>query len=303
MGGKDLNGVLVIDKPAGISSAKVVAAVKKLLKVRKAGHAGTLDPIATGVLVCCINDATRLARFFLHDRKKYQAVLELGKDTDTQDSTGKIITTCDTVSVPVTEIRNAFDRFQGEFDQIPPSYSALKHKGIPLYKYARKGDPVKKPARRVQIFDLNICKINLPLVHFEVTCSGGTYIRTLCSDIGKKIGCGGCLKELRRVDSSGFSIEDAYTLSELEERVISGKHLSRMVGMAESLHHMPVIGVDERLEEKIRHGAMITGEDLPGEASLPHEGFLKVLNGKQELIAVISHDRNTDKLKYCCVFN
>ena len=144
----ELNGVVVVDKPADWSSAQVVARVKKLFRARKAGHAGTLDPFATGVLVCCLNRATRLARFLLHDWKNYEAVLHLGVETDTQDATGTVVATQAPVDVSATRLAAACRRFEGDFDQVPPVYSALKHKGVPLYRLARRRQAVHKTARR-----------------------------------------------------------------------------------------------------------------------------------------------------------
>lgn len=302
MGGNDYNGILIVDKPAGMSSAQVVAFVKNRLKARKVGHAGTLDPFATGVLLCCINSATKLSRFFLHDKKKYSAILELGIETDTQDSTGTIISTCDKVEFTEQAIREVFVRFQGEIEQIPPSYSALKHQGVPLYKHARRGNIIKKPASRVHIYDLNVCKINLPLIHFEVTCSGGTYIRALGSDIGRQLGCGARLKDLRRLGSSGFSIENALTLPKLEEYVSTGKILNHIISMSDSLHNMPAAEADDELRKKIRHGIILKQKDLNLTSTDHREGFIKVHNKNQELIAVLSHDLKKNELTYCCVF-
>ena len=146
-----VSGILVVDKPAGLTSAKVVARVKKLLGARKVGHTGTLDPFATGVLICCINKATKLSRFFLKGWKKYTAVLHLGIETDTQDSTGSVISVVNAVALDERFIRTVFQQFEGTIEQVPPVYSALKHKGVPLYKLARNGKPVQKPARQVTI--------------------------------------------------------------------------------------------------------------------------------------------------------
>ena len=219
----NLSGILVVDKPAGISSAKVVAIVKKALSAKKVGHAGTLDPFATGVLVCCINKATKLAQFFLQSKKKYIALVHLGVETDTQDLTGNITSESNKVHFSENKIRSVFKRFEGKIEQFPPVFSALKHKGVPLYKLARKGKPVQKPSRSVFISYIDILDINLPFVRFEVLCSSGTYVRTLCSNIGTSLGCGGHLKELRRTESSQFSIQDAVSVSELENSQNTGR--------------------------------------------------------------------------------
>lgn len=164
----ELNGVIVIDKPAAITSAKVVAIIKKLLGAKKVGHAGTLDPDATGILLCCINKATKLAGFFLKSSKKYEAVLHLGVETDTQDAAGKIISTNDELDFTEKTIQAVFRQFEGTIEQVPPAFSALKHKGVPLYKLARKGKAVRKPSRPVFISYNKIRKINMPFISFEV---------------------------------------------------------------------------------------------------------------------------------------
>ncbi len=298
----DSSGVLVVDKPANITSAKVVAFVKKMLGVRKVGHTGTLDPFATGVMVCCVNRATRLARFFLHSRKKYTAVLHLGVATDTQDSTGTIISTRDGVEFSEKTIRSVFKRFEGAIEQIPPVFSALKHKGVPLYKLARSGRPVQKPERSVFISYIKILEINPPVIRFEVSCSAGTYIRTLCADIGTALGCGGHLKELRRIESSGFTIMDAVTLPELEQLALSGKLSARLISMANALEGMPEHIADKALAEKIMMGKIITEKDVIRKKTCSPEGFVKIVDTDNNLIAVLSHGKKNHKYDYCCVF-
>lgn len=298
-----LSGILVVDKPADITSAKVVARVKRQLGAGKVGHAGTLDPFATGVLVCCINRATKLARFFLHGNKKYEAVLHLGVETDTQDSTGVVTSSCDEVEFSDKKIRSIFKQFEGTIEQFPPIYSALKYKGVPLYKLARNGKPVQKPARRVAILFITILEINLPLIRFVVSCSAGTYIRTLCADIGASLGCGGHLKELRRIESSGFTIAEALTLSELKELALSEKLSDRMISMSNALKDMPEHVADKVLAAKIMHGNAITKKDFePGQTDMP-KGFIKIVDVNSDLVAVLEYTKDSNKYNYCCVFN
>ncbi|MGD2029497.1 MAG: tRNA pseudouridine(55) synthase TruB [Desulfobacterales bacterium] len=299
----ELNGILLVDKPAGITSAEVVARIKKIFGIRKVGHTGTLDPFATGILICCINRATKLARFFLHGNKKYEAILHLGIETDTQDSTGIVTSTCDNILFSEIKIRSVFNRFKGSIDQIPPVYSALKCKGAPLYKLARQGKPVQKPARRIAIFNIEILKINLPLIHFRVSCSAGTYIRTLCSDIGKLLGCGGHLKELKRVQSSGFSIAETVKLSELENLALSENISHRIISMSDALRDMPEYIADKALAKKIMHGNLLTKKELRPVQTETSEGFIKIVDTNNRLIAVLKDTKNRDRLSYCCVFN
>jgi len=296
----EISGIIVIDKPEGMTSARVVARVKKLFNARKAGHAGTLDPFATGVTVCCINQATKLAQFFLHGSKKYEAVLFLGIETDTQDLTGKVVSRSDIQPSLLSEdkIYSVFQKFKGEILQAPPVYSALKHKGVPLYKLARKGNPVQKDARTVFILSLDILHINLPEIHFKVSCSGGTYIRTLCADIGAALGCGGHLKRLRRTESSGFNIRDAVRYSELESS--ADELAARIIPMTDALKNMPVCIADNRLKQKIIYGQGITEADfiqLP--APIP-DGFIKIIDMSSNLLAVLK--KESKDYKYCCVF-
>lgn len=299
----ELNGIIVLDKPANITSARAVAIVKKLLGVRKAGHTGTLDPFATGILICCINNATKLARFFLHDNKKYDAVLCLGIATDTQDFTGTTISTCNEIEFSEKIIRSVFKQFEGTIEQFPPIYSALKHKGVPLYKLARSGKPVQKPGRRIHISYNKIVEINLPLIRFEVSCSSGTYIRTLCADIGKTLGCGGHLKELRRIESSGFTLKKAVTLSELKELALS-KNLSKcMISMTNALSGMPEYIINKALTKKIKHGIMMTKHDIMPEQAESMEGFIKIVDINNNLLAILNTKKESNKCDYCCVFN
>jgi len=207
-----LNGVIVIDKPEGKTSHDIVAAVKKICGVKKAGHIGTLDPLATGVLPVCLNEATKLAGFLTGEEKEYRAAMILGVRTDTMDTQGKIIgQSCN--YVPEEEIRKAFASMVGTIEQVPPSFSAAKFQGKPLYQWARNNIFPKKQPREVKIYQLTIEKICFPEVVFRVLCSKGTYIRTLCSDIGDKLGTGACLSSLRRLRSGFFKVEKAVSLS------------------------------------------------------------------------------------------
>ena len=299
----DLNGILVIDKPANITSAKVVARVKELVGAKKAGHTGALDPFATGILICCINRATKLSRFFLQGNKTYEAVLHLGVETDTQDWTGTITATCKKIEYSAAVIRSTFKRFEGIIEQYPPVYSALKHKGVPLYKHARRGAPVQKPARPVKILTISIIDVALPLIRFVVSCSTGTYIRTLCADIGAALGSGGHLKELRRIESSGFTISEAITLSELKKLALSGKLPDRMISMSDALRDMPSYVANDILFEKIMYGRMITKTDFTLKGIGPMGGFIKIVDINDNLVAVLESDKDRRKFNYCCVFN
>ncbi len=302
------SGILIVDKPAGMTSAKVVAWLKKNAGYRKVGHAGTLDPLATGVLICCINQATRLARFFLHGSKKYQGVLMLGIETDTFDATGEVTATCDVPGLSAEKIKSVFCRFEGEMDQLPPVYSALKHNGVPLYRLAREGKPVQKPSRRIHISSLRVLQIDLPLIYFEVSCSAGTYVRTLCSDIGKELGCGGHLKSLRRTESGGFSEDQAITMEETEKLLAEGGLPEKMICMSNALEDMKGYIADQELMDKVLHGQLLTGRFLENKRIQPgkkdrYGKFIRIVDPENNLLAVMGTEKNSDAYDYCCVFH
>jgi tRNA pseudouridine55 synthase len=299
------SGILVVDKPTGLSSARTVAVVKRILDARKVGHTGTLDPFAEGVLVCCVNQATKIARFLIPGVKGYLAVLKLGVETDTQDATGNVVSVCPELNLSEHEIRRAFNSFQGSIQQQPPIYSALKHRGIPLYKLARSGRPVQKPSRRVSIFSIEVLEIQLPRIRFSVSCSAGTYIRTLCADIGKTLGCGAHLHGLKRTASSGFHLDQALSLEQLEQLGQAGKATDCLIPMTTALAGMPSHIADEDLESKIRHGQSVPihhiSSDGIEQVQSRTDPYLKIIDRRHRLLAILELDQAAAKLKYCCV--
>jgi len=299
----ELNGIVVVDKPAGLSSAQVVSRVKALFGARKAGHTGTLDPFATGILVCCINRATKLSRFFLKGDKTYEAVLRLGTRTDTQDATGAVTDRQTIEGITEAMIARVARRFTGTIAQVPPVYSALKHKGTPLYKLARRGQAVEKPARSLRIERLDILDIHWPDVRFAVSCSAGTYIRTLCADMGAALGCGGHLTTLRRTTSCGYDLEVAWSLDRLEEMKEKGSLETAVVGMRDALHFIPELVVEEGLAHKVRNGVKLSADDFPACPATLQEGLIKVIDPSGRLIAVLEVSPDTDSYIYCCVFS
>lgn len=213
-----MNGILNVYKEKGFTSHDVVAKLRGILHQKKIGHTGTLDPDAVGVLPVCLGKATRVCDMLTEESKTYEAVMLLGVDTDTQDTSGKVLRTAEATVTP-EEVEAAALSFIGPYQQIPPMYSALKVNGKKLYELARKGIEVERKAREVQILDLKILDVDLPRVRMEVTCSRGTYIRTLCYDIGEKLGCLGCMEHLIRSRVGIFSVEDSHTLAEIEASV------------------------------------------------------------------------------------
>lgn len=214
-----MHGLLLIDKPAGISSHDVVRQVRKICHTRKVGHAGTLDPLATGVLAVAVGDGTKILQFLFADNKSYRATLKLGISTDTLDSEGRVLSEREVPDFTAGQLRIACSEFVGDIMQIPPMYSALKQNGVPLYKLAREGKEVVREARPVTISRLEIVNIDLPFVTIDVDCSKGTYIRTLIDDIGESLFCGAHMTALRRTRSGVFSISDCVTLEQLKDAV------------------------------------------------------------------------------------
>lgn len=211
-----MNLIINLDKPKGISSQQAVIKVRKIVGARKAGHAGTLDPAATGILLVCLDEATKIAGFLSGLDKEYIAVMKLGEKTDTLDTEGTIIQTVKDFSLEIKEIEAVIERFKGSILQSPPMYSAIKMKGQPLYKLARQGLVIDRPQRNVNIHRIEIMEFTSPLLTIKVSCSKGTYIRTLCDDIGDALGVGAHTVELRRTGTGNIRIEDAITLEELK---------------------------------------------------------------------------------------
>lgn len=213
---KELSGILIIDKPIGMTSHDVVNAVRHIFGVKKVGHAGTLDPIATGVLVILVGKATKRSNSLLNQDKSYAVTLRLGVSTDTADASGKVLRTGALTDLSIDAVRGAVMSFVGKRKQVPPMYSAVKLKGKALYKLARKGIEVPREPRCIHIKDINIRDISIPDVIFDISCSKGTYVRQLCADIGELLGCGGHMAELRRTRSGGYDISQAVALDNLK---------------------------------------------------------------------------------------
>ena len=211
-----MDGIINIYKEKGFTSHDVVAKMRGILHMKKIGHTGTLDPDATGVLPVCVGKGTRLCSLFEEHDKSYRAVLLLGRTTDTQDVTGATLKESE-VSVSEEEVRDVIASFVGDIMQVPPMYSALKVNGKKLYEYARAGITIEREARPITISEIVIEEIDLPRITMHVSCSKGTYIRTLCNDIGEKLGCGGCMESLLRTRVGAFNLSQAVTLTELEK--------------------------------------------------------------------------------------
>lgn len=235
-----INGFVVIDKPAGITSHDVVSRVRRIMGTRKVGHTGTLDPFATGVLPVAINDGTKAIPFLDEGSKTYEALLRLGVTTDTLDMTGSILSETDPSGITREQFVSCLSDFTGAIRQIPPMYSAIKQGGQPLYKLARQGVEVERKARDVEIYSIELISYDLPHVAIRVVCSRGTYVRSLADDIGRQLGCGAALQELRRTASGPFRIENAVTLVDLEAAAGEGR--------TDALFLSPMVVLDHLLE-------------------------------------------------------
>ncbi|MBU0972805.1 MAG: tRNA pseudouridine(55) synthase TruB [Proteobacteria bacterium] len=300
------DGILAIHKPEGISSAGVVARVKRVLGVKKIGHTGTLDPFATGLLLIAVQKATRISRFFLSGSKQYRAKVRLGVETDTYDCTGKTVFEADPAivnAISPTAVREVVAQFLGCQEQIPPSFSALKHEGQPLYKLARKGVMIQKPPRNIEIFSICVDQMDLPEFEINVHCSGGTYIRSLAYDIGKKLGCGAHLSGLCRTRSSAFDLDNALGLDALE-RMTPEEIEPYILPMSQCLGFLPSVQVTSALEKKISYGQKLSKEEI--ESQLPLESvpdsIIRLVDSSNQLLALIEPDKALPIYNYCCVF-
>ena len=245
-----MNGIVIVDKPEGWTSQDVVSKLRGVFKTRRIGHGGTLDPMATGVLPVFVGRATRGVEFFEHADKTYEAVLRLGMTTDTEDTTGTVLEE-KPVSITQQEFLAVLEQFRGRIRQVPPMYSALKVNGQKLYDLARQGKEVERKSREITIFRLECLSFDGNSARLLVHCSKGTYIRTLCKDIGQALGCGGCMAALRRVQAGDYSIENAVTLQELTECQDPARYLSP-VDTLFSQHEKTVLTANQ--EKRCRNG-------------------------------------------------
>ena len=253
-----INGIVNIYKEKGYTSHDVVAVLRKVVGQKKIGHTGTLDPDATGVLPVCLGRATKVCELLTDHDKTYEALLLLGKTTDTQDISGEVLEEKDPGNLAEEKVRSCIESFIGEYDQIPPMYSALKVNGKKLYELAREGKTVERKSRKVQIHGIRILEMNLPHVRMEVDCSKGTYIRTLCHDIGEKLQVGGCMEELERTKVGRFLKEDAVTLDEVRQKMERGEGAELFTPLDQIFVELPAVTVTDA-----KAWMSYNGNDLP----------------------------------------
>ena len=255
-----MNGIVIVDKPQEWTSQDVTARLRRVFNTRRIGHGGTLDPMATGVLPVFVGRATRGVEFFEHAEKTYEAVLRLGLLTDTEDTSGTVLETRD-VYISETEFMEILSQFRGKIMQVPPMYSALKVNGQKLCDLARKGREVERQPREIEIFELECLAFDGLTARLRVRCSKGTYIRTLCKDIGLALGCGGCMQELRRVNAGAYTIEEAVPLQELLETESPEKYLRHVDTM---FTQYPAVTLSEKQERRVRNGNSFSTTLEPG---------------------------------------
>jgi len=283
-----ISGVLVIDKPTGMTSHDVVQIVRRGTGIRRAGHTGTLDPRASGVLVVLIGPAVRLSEYVSAADKRYQAIIRLGSATDTYDAEGQFVREETSIDISEEEFEKVLKQFEGEIEQTPPPYSAVKVRGRRAYDMARKGEEVKLQPRKIQVHHLEVLEWAPPEVVVDVHCSSGTYVRSLANDLGEVLGCGAYLVGLRRTKSGRFSLRDAVPLRKLKEAFLAGNWYQYLIPAAEALSDWPAVELDPDEVEEVRHGHRVKADP----DSKP--GLVRGISMVSELVALLKLEEGED---------
>jgi len=289
-----VSGVLVIDKPVGMTSHDVVQIVRKGTNIRRAGHTGTLDPRASGVLVVLIGPAVRLSEYVSASDKRYQGIIRLGSRTDTYDAEGTITDTSP-VDISEDQFESALEQFIGEIEQVPPPYSAVKIKGKKAYELARKGEEVDLEPRTITVHSLELLEWAPPEAVVDIYCSSGTYVRSLAHDLGNALGCGAHLIGLRRTKSGRFTLRDAVPLSKLKEAFDQGTWYQYLIPAAEALSEWPALELDDEQLDIVRHGHRIPAETKLG-------NMVRGVSAQGELVALLSYEADTNEYQPRKVF-
>ena len=287
-----MDGVIVIRKEKGFTSHDVVAKLRGILHMKKIGHTGTLDPDAEGVLPVALGKATRLVDMITDKEKTYETVMRLGVVTDTQDMSGTVLSQASELNVTEEELRTVIESFVGDYMQVPPMYSALKVNGKKLYELAREGKIVERKPRPVHFYEIKILEIDLPLVRFRVTCSKGTYIRTLCHDIGEKLGCGAAMETLLRTKVGRFTLDDAITLTQTEEAVKNGEIESKVLGIEEILAEYPRVCCTKEGDRLLANGNPLVQTLVDAEEK---DGWIRMCNSEGSFAGVYQWDEKRDR--------
>lgn len=277
---RTVNGLLLLDKPSGCSSNAALQNARRLFSARKAGHTGSLDPIASGLLPICFGEATKLCSHLLDSDKRYEVLIRLGMETETCDREGSVIARAPVPPLDEGLINQALVSFQGRIQQVPPMYSALKHQGKRLYELARQGVEIERKAREVEIFAIKVLGFDQDSLTLDVHCSKGTYIRSLAVDLGRLLGCGGYVEELRRTAVGPFSLGQSHTLEALAARPDGGERLSFLRPMDEMVLHLPAIYFDEDQSMRFNQGQAV---DLGGQ---PLQGWARLYDGAQRFMGL-----------------
>ncbi|NTU76135.1 MAG: tRNA pseudouridine(55) synthase TruB [Anaerolineaceae bacterium] len=275
-----ISGVLVVDKPIGMTSHDVVQVIRKGTNIRRAGHTGTLDPRASGVLVILIGPAVRLSEYVSASDKRYQAIIKLGTTTDTYDADGKVTASKPVDLITEEQFEEALQSFVGEISQVPPPYSAIKIKGRHAYDMAREGEDVELAPRTIKVYSLELLEWAPPEVVVDVYCSSGTYVRSLAYDLGEKLGCGASLTGLRRTKSGRFTLRDASPLRKLNDAFEDGTWYQYLIPAAEALSDWPAIELTQDEVEAIRHGHRVKADETA-------KGMARGISEAGELIALL----------------
>jgi tRNA pseudouridine55 synthase len=283
-----ISGVLVVDKPVGLTSHEVVQVIRHGTNIRRAGHTGTLDPRASGVLIVLIGPAVRLSEYVSASDKRYQAIIRLGATTDTFDADGRFTSKDETPEITEEQFETTLKTFVGEIIQTPPPYSAVKVHGRPAYDMAREGEEVQLEPRKIQVYSLELLEWAPPEAVIDVYCSSGTYVRSLANDLGDKLGCGAYLTGLRRTKSGRFTLRDAVPLRKLREAFDAGNWYQYVIPAAEALSDWPALELDNEKVEAVRHGHRV-----PAEAGVT--GMARGISEAGELIALLEVDVATQE--------
>jgi len=290
-----VSGVLVVDKPIGITSHDVVQIIRNGTRIKRAGHTGTLDPRASGVLVILLGPAVRLSEYVSAEDKRYHAVIQLGKKTDTFDEEGEVTGGTSPDDITTEQFQEALKGFVGEIAQVPPPYSAVKVNGRKAYEMARKGEEVNLEPRIIHVHDLELLEWDPPQALVDVHCSSGTYVRSLANDLGEVLGCGAMLAGLRRTKSGKFTLKDAISLRKLSEAFQDGSWYKYLIPAADALGEWPTINLTDEEVDLVRHGHRIKREEKIGDLA-------RAISEQGELVALMQYDEESGEYQPKKVF-
>lgn len=280
--GRNVHGVLLLDKPRGMTSNGALQIVKRLFSARKAGHTGSLDPLATGLLPLCLGEATKVSGFLLDSDKGYRAIFKLGVRTNSGDADGEVVQTRPVGAINIATLSDVLARFTGNIQQVPPMFSAIKQNGVPLYKLAYAGQEVERTARDVTIFSLQLLRFENDEIEVSVRCSKGTYIRTLAEDIGEALGCGAHVSLLQRVRVGGFTLEQAFTLDRLQQRAAQGIAAldQALLPMDHALEGWPDVRLSKEAAHCLQHGQAVFVPQVTA------HGWVRLFNGDNHFLGM-----------------